>query len=182
MDWPNLVQRPNDTPLPPNDQHGLFRSHSAPTDLDDMSPLQGTGPRLFQSMDSPSTTGKQRRSTTLSAEFITWQREFISQSPFSSPVFPTDPRQPLISSDLGGGRSQGNTGSGSGDAPTAQDSGVISDTMTRWGFEYEPVSELDTASSAYTAMFWDKTSNWVTIAFKGQSELPFLSCISCVCS
>ncbi|KAG8818843.1 hypothetical protein FRC17_010677 [Serendipita sp. 399] len=45
--------------------------------------------------------------------------------------------------------------------------------MKKWGFEYEPVSELDTASSAYSAAFWDKRSNWVVIAFKGTSPPEF---------
>jgi hypothetical protein len=53
------------------------------------------------------------------------------------------------------------------DASRKEDNGVIYEAMQRWGFEYEPVSELDSDSSAYTAAFWDKNSNWVVIAFKG---------------
>jgi hypothetical protein len=55
-------------------------------------------------------------------------------------------------------------------ASAAQASGVIYDAMQRWGLEYEPVSELDTASSAYSAAFWDKNSNWVVVAFKGRLQ------------
>jgi hypothetical protein len=46
--------------------------------------------------------------------------------------------------------------------------------MKRWGFEYEAVSELNTASSAYTAIYWDKMSNWITVAFKGGSLVSLL--------
>jgi hypothetical protein len=33
--------------------------------------------------------------------------------------------------------------------------------------EYEPVSELSSMSSAYSALFWNVNSNWIVVAFKG---------------
>lgn len=57
-------------------------------------------------------------------------------------------------------------------ASAEQASGVIYDAMQKWELEYEPVSELDSASSAYSAAFWDKNSNWVVISFKGSRLLP----------
>ena len=43
--------------------------------------------------------------------------------------------------------------------------------------EYEPVSELSSISSAYSALFWDVNSNWIVVAFKGtysKSDLSWL--------
>ena len=107
---------------------------------------------------------------TFPPEFTSWQQEYISQSPYSSPVSPTDPRRSLLPRGQNGTTGSRATAASNGgsDASAAQDSGVIYDAMKRWGFEYEAVSELDSASSAYSAIYWDKTSNWVTVAFKGK--------------
>lgn len=35
------------------------------------------------------------------------------------------------------------------------------------GIEYAPVSELNSVSSAFSALFWDPHSNWIVVAFKG---------------
>ncbi|KAG8824039.1 hypothetical protein FRC17_009190 [Serendipita sp. 399] len=50
---------------------------------------------------------------------------------------------------------------------------LIATLASSLGLEYEPVSELNSASSAYAAIFWDKTSNWVVLAFKGTSPFEF---------
>jgi hypothetical protein len=50
---------------------------------------------------------------------------------------------------------------------------VISTLVQRLGLEYEPISELNSASSSYAAAFWDKRSNWVVLAFKGTSPAEF---------
>jgi len=34
-------------------------------------------------------------------------------------------------------------------------------------FEFEPISELNSMSSAYSGLFWDVNSNWIVVAFKG---------------
>jgi len=41
------------------------------------------------------------------------------------------------------------------------------------GIEFEPVSELNSMSSAYSALFWDVNSNWIIVAFKGTSPSEF---------
>jgi hypothetical protein len=56
--------------------------------------------------------------------------------------------------------------SGSGD-------NVIQDLVGRLDVEYEPVSELNSASSSFAAMFWDKRMNWIVLAFKGTSPAEF---------
>lgn len=56
--------------------------------------------------------------------------------------------------------------SGSGD-------NVIQDLVGRLDVEYEPVSELNSASSSFAALFWDKRQNWVVVAFKGTSPAEF---------
>ncbi|KAG8751913.1 hypothetical protein FRC14_007522 [Serendipita sp. 396] len=50
---------------------------------------------------------------------------------------------------------------------------LIAKLAANLGIEYEPVSELNSASSAYAAVFWDKTSNWVVLSFKGTSPFEF---------
>ncbi|KIM20347.1 hypothetical protein M408DRAFT_82147 [Serendipita vermifera MAFF 305830] len=50
---------------------------------------------------------------------------------------------------------------------------VITKLVGRLGIEYEPVSELNSASSSYAAIFWEKRSNWVVLAFKGTSPSEF---------
>ncbi|KAG8888826.1 hypothetical protein FRB98_006722 [Tulasnella sp. 332] len=39
---------------------------------------------------------------------------------------------------------------------------------TTFGIEYQPVSELNSSSAAYCSLFWDKSSNWMILAFKSQ--------------
>jgi hypothetical protein len=173
MDFSQSTKSSSNEPirLPPNHQHDLFRRHTIPSypatilsegtnpaqKLQEKSPQTETSPLAF----GPSAFRNRPpvRYGTFPTEFFTWQQEYISQSPFSSPVSPTSPRQ--LSS------TQVDARSSSGEAPPAQDSGVIYEAMKRWGFEYEAVSELNTASSAYTAIYWDKMSNWITVAFKG---------------
>lgn len=50
---------------------------------------------------------------------------------------------------------------------------VIANLVGRLGIEYEPVSELNSASSSYAAIFWEKRGNWVVLAFKGTSPAEF---------
>lgn len=50
---------------------------------------------------------------------------------------------------------------------------VITSLVERLGLEYEPCSELNSASSSYAALFWDKKMNWVVVAFKGTSPAEF---------
>lgn len=50
---------------------------------------------------------------------------------------------------------------------------VIQACVGKWEIEYEAASELDSASSAYSAIFWDKRSNWIVVAFKGTSPPEF---------
>ena len=50
---------------------------------------------------------------------------------------------------------------------------VINSLVERLGLEYEPCSELNSASSSYAALFWDKKMNWVVVAFKGTSPAEF---------
>ena len=45
----------------------------------------------------------------------------------------------------------------------------------RMEIEYEPVSELSSISSAYSALFWDVNSNWIVVAFKGMYSESDLS-------
>jgi len=48
--------------------------------------------------------------------------------------------------------------------------------------EFEPVSELNSMSSAYSALFWDVNSNWIVVAFKGTySESIWLCWMSDSC-
>ncbi|KAG8860541.1 hypothetical protein FRB96_003795 [Tulasnella sp. 330] len=49
----------------------------------------------------------------------------------------------------------------------------ISRFCTTFGIEYEPVSELNSSSAAYCSMFWDKSSNWIILAFKGTGPTDF---------
>lgn len=42
-----------------------------------------------------------------------------------------------------------------------------------YGIEYAPVSELNSVSSAYAAIFWDAKSNWIVAAFKGTSPTEY---------
>ncbi|KAG8998841.1 hypothetical protein FRB93_013408 [Tulasnella sp. JGI-2019a] len=44
---------------------------------------------------------------------------------------------------------------------------------TTFGIEYEPVSELNSSSAAYCSMFWDKSANWIILAFKGTGPTDF---------
>lgn len=44
---------------------------------------------------------------------------------------------------------------------------AITDFCERMGVEYEPVSELNSSSSAYASFFWDEKSNWIVVCFKG---------------
>ena len=50
---------------------------------------------------------------------------------------------------------------------------VITKLAGQLGLEYEPVSELNSASSSYAAMFWDKRANWIVLAFKGTTPTEF---------
>jgi len=90
---------------------------------------------------------------TLPTEFATWQQDYVSMSPYSAYM-----------------RTATHAGPASSHSSGKEESGVIYEAMKKWGFEYEPVSELDSDSSAYTAAFWDKNSNWVVVAFKGKPD------------
>ncbi|CCA77374.1 hypothetical protein PIIN_11351, partial [Serendipita indica DSM 11827] len=106
--------------------------------------------------------------------FADWQRQYISQSPYriyTQPVRPT--QQKPLSSTLSTASTNANGSTGETEVAATKDGGVIYDAMQKWGFEYEPLSELDSASSAYCAAFWDKMSNWVVVAFKGTSPPEF---------
>ncbi|KAG8927417.1 hypothetical protein FRC01_007516 [Tulasnella sp. 417] len=50
-------------------------------------------------------------------------------------------------------------------------------TMDEWAREHkleqEPVSELASLSQAYASVFWDPTSNWMVVAFKGTDPRSF---------
>jgi hypothetical protein len=50
---------------------------------------------------------------------------------------------------------------------------VIQDLVGRLDLEYEPISELNSSSSSYAAIFWDRRMNWVIVAFKGTSPAEF---------
>ena len=50
---------------------------------------------------------------------------------------------------------------------------MIANLVGRLGLEYEPVSEMNSASSSYAAIFWEKRGNWVVLAFKGTSPAEF---------
>lgn len=144
MDWSQLRNH-EAKPLLPNHKHHLFfgRSNPMPSVVDN-----ATQTTSLASSYSSRHSSFPRHATiygTFPAEFTTWQQEYISRSPYST----------------------SRVGSASLDASGKEDSGVIYKAMQRWDFEYEPVSELDSDSSAYTAAFWDKNSNWVVIAFKG---------------
>jgi hypothetical protein len=144
MDW----SQPK--PLLPNHKHDLFsgRPNSIPSVVDN-----ATQTTFSASSYSPRHSSFPRHATisgTFPAEFTLWQQDYVSRSPYSTHV-------QLMS----------RSGSASLDASGKEDSGVIYEAMQRWGFEYEPISELNSDSSAYTAAFWDKNSNWVVIAFKG---------------
>jgi len=43
--------------------------------------------------------------------------------------------------------------------------------------EFEPISELNSMSSAYSALFWDVNSNWIVVAFKGTCSESDLACL-----
>ncbi|KZT37546.1 alpha/beta-hydrolase [Sistotremastrum suecicum HHB10207 ss-3] len=51
--------------------------------------------------------------------------------------------------------------------------GVITDFIDRWHIKYAPVSELNSVSSAFSALFWDPNSNWIVVAFKGTSPTEY---------
>ncbi|PVF94692.1 alpha/beta-hydrolase [Serendipita vermifera] len=55
----------------------------------------------------------------------------------------------------------------------SQGDNVIQNLVAQLGVEYEPVSELNSASSSYASVFWDKNSNWIVLAFKGTSPSEF---------
>lgn len=106
--------------------------------------------------------------------FADWQRQYISQSPYRIYTQPVRPTQQKPGSSTLPTVSTNATGStGETEVAATKDGGVIYDAMQKWGFEYEPLSELDSASSAYCAAFWDKMSNWVVVAFKGTSPPEF---------
>ena len=55
--------------------------------------------------------------------------------------------------------------------------GQIQRFTRRVKIEFEPISELNSISSAYSALFWDVNSNWIVVAFKGtysESDLSWL--------
>ena len=55
--------------------------------------------------------------------------------------------------------------------------GLIQQFTRRVRIEYEPISELSSISSAFSALFWDVNSNWIVVAFKGtysESDLSWL--------
>ncbi|KAF8310018.1 alpha/beta-hydrolase [Clavulina sp. PMI_390] len=39
--------------------------------------------------------------------------------------------------------------------------------------DFEPVSELNSTSSAFAGLFWDPKSNWIVVSFKGTAPLEF---------
>ncbi|KIO27368.1 hypothetical protein M407DRAFT_191699 [Tulasnella calospora MUT 4182] len=49
----------------------------------------------------------------------------------------------------------------------------IDDWAAEHGIQYEPVSELASLSQAYASVFWDPTSNWIVVAFKGTDPRSF---------
>lgn len=51
--------------------------------------------------------------------------------------------------------------------------GAIADFCHTFGLNYAPVSELNTRDSAYAALFWDPSSNWIILAFKGTSPTEY---------
>jgi hypothetical protein len=54
----------------------------------------------------------------------------------------------------------------------------------RMEIDFEPMSELNSMSSAYSALFWDVNSNWIVVAFKGtysESDLAWLLRGLCLC-
>jgi hypothetical protein len=128
-------------PLLPNHKHDLFSGRSVDNAAQTTS---------LESSHLP------RHATiygTFPTEFTIWQQDYASRSPDSTYVQPTS-----------------RPGSASSYPYRKEDSDVIYKAMQRWGFEYEPVSELDSDGSAYTAAFWDKDSNWVVVAFKGTPD------------
>jgi hypothetical protein len=58
----------------------------------------------------------------------------------------------------------------------------IQEFARRMEIEFEPISELSSMSSAYSALFWDVNSNWIVVAFKGMySESNWIRWMSSLC-
>ncbi|KAG8803178.1 hypothetical protein FRC18_007363, partial [Serendipita sp. 400] len=154
MDWSRLLGPTRRSSLAPNHQRPFFIRHRRSLSSDTTASAEDTLP-----LHRP-------QYGTFPSDFGNWKQEFIHQSPSSSPVQTTFPsslprRENTIK------RSNLNS------QATLDDAGIIATVLQKWGFEYEPVSELDTASSAYSAAFWDRKSNWVVVAFKGTSPPEF---------
>ncbi|KAG8931248.1 hypothetical protein FRC02_003022 [Tulasnella sp. 418] len=49
----------------------------------------------------------------------------------------------------------------------------ISAFCRKFQIEYEPVSELNSSSAAFSSVFWDRKSNWIVVAFKGTGPTDF---------
>ncbi|KIM23393.1 hypothetical protein M408DRAFT_263942 [Serendipita vermifera MAFF 305830] len=179
MDWTHYdaMATSRSKPLTPNHLHDLFLTHRRDSTSSFSTTDRSSSVSNSPVSERPSVLDTRRPSQqygTFPPEFTAWQQEYISQSPYSSPISPTNPRQTLLPVKAGGtGGRSATIPTGPKDASAAEDSGVIYTAMKKWGFEYEPVSELDSASSAYSAMYWDKMSNWVVIAFKGTSPPEF---------
>jgi hypothetical protein len=155
------------------------------TDATPVAPRSSTAPPTFIP-PRPSMLQRPSRYGTFAPEFTKWQQKYIMESPYC-PLLPFDETQGVDSDEervthqtrvdnTAQSPHQGANGHTTAKPPPKHEGGIIFEAMQRWGFEYEPVSELDSASSAYSAAFWDKNSNWIVVAFKGELRLIFENC------
>lgn len=56
--------------------------------------------------------------------------------------------------------------------------GIIRTFCKGFGIDFEPLSELNSSSSAFAGVFWDPKSTWIVVAFKGTSPIEFGEWIS----
>jgi hypothetical protein len=49
----------------------------------------------------------------------------------------------------------------------------IREFVADFGMDFEPVSELNSTSSAFCGLFWDPKGNWIVVSFKGTAPLEF---------